>query len=806
MTDGLPLEGFTVVDLSSGIPGGYCTKLLVDGGADVVKVESPHGDELRRWSASGTVIPADDDGALFQFLACSKQSVVADPACAEGLAFARDLVRAADAVVWSPGSAVADHDALSPAALRQLAPHAIVTAITPFGLEGPWSDRAATDFTLQAWSGGISPRGRPDRAPVAVGGRPVEWVAGLCAALSTLASRLRWLETGRGELLDVSMLESAALSLTSYPVTIFEGLGRPWRIERALNIPGVEETKDGWVGLMCGTGQHWLDFCVMVDRPEWTEDESLFSVQTRSDRAAELVPRIREWTLARTTDEIRELATAFRIPNAPVGTGATLPQLDHIVARGSYLPNPRGGFIQPAPPFRLHGLTPRAVGAAPRLGEQTDVHRARVRAPRAAPAAAAVAAALPLSGLRVLDMTGFIAGPICTHVLAMLGAEVIHVESITRPDGFRFFSAKPLTDDGWWDLVPAFYGGNTNKKDLTLDLQSEQGRELALRMIASCDAVVENYSTRVMENVGLGYEEVRKARPDVIMVRMPGYGLDGPWRDLPAMAPTIEDASGMTWLTGYPDDTPQEPYSVCDPGAGFHAAVAFLLALSHRRKTGEGMLVEAPMIGGALNFAAEQVIEYSAYGNLLERMGNRGPAAAPQNLYLTADTNEFGRSDCWVAIAIATNEQWLALRKALGDPGWASDSQLLTAAGRRVAHDEIDDALAAWCAKRSAAEIVETLWPAGVPIGKVMLGHRQTELEQLQARGFFETVDHPVAGPIRHSTFPVRFSGGPHAFLHRHAPLLGEHNIELLSELGVSDAEIAQLEADGIVGTRVRMG
>ena len=214
--------------------------------------------------------------------------------------------------------------------------------------------------------------------------------------------------------------------------------------------------------------------------------------------------------------------------------------------------------------------------------------------------------------------------------------------------------------------------------------------------------IVENFTPRVLDQIGLDFAAVQALRPDAIMVRMPGFGLDGPWRDNPAFAYVIEDASGISWLTGYPDRNPYEPYSVGDPNAGVHALNALLLALEHRRRTGEGVLVEAAMVDAALNVAAEQVIEYSAYGALLQRDGNRGPTAAPQNLYRTTEIDEFGRADCWVAIAVATDEQWVGLGDALGRPDWATDRRAVHR--RRPAAPTtttIDEHLAAWCATRS---------------------------------------------------------------------------------------------------------
>jgi crotonobetainyl-CoA:carnitine CoA-transferase CaiB-like acyl-CoA transferase len=304
----------------------------------------------------------------------------------------------------------------------------------------------------------------------------------------------------------------------------------------------------------------------------------------------------------------------------------------------------------------------------------------------------------------------------------------------------------------------------------------------------------------VLDQLGLDFESFRTERPDLIMLRMPGFGLDGPGRDLSAFAFVIEDAAGLTWMTGHPDLLPFEPYCVGDPNAGLHALYALLLALEHLEATGEGGLVEAAMVDAALNVAAEQPIEFSAYGALLGRAGNRGPTAAPQNLYKVAGPDAHGRDDSWVAIAVATDEQWGALCRAMGQPEWAVDPALASMAGRVRAHDRIDEGLGEWCRAHAADDIVQLLWEAGVPVGKVMQPHCQPELPQLGSRNFFEEVEHPVIGTSRYSTLPMRFSRGPHRLHERHAPLLGEHNGEILGDLGLSPAEIDALEADGVIG------
>ena len=356
-----PLSGLRVVDLSTWIAGAYCTKMLADGGAEVIKVEPLGGDPLRRWSASSADIPPDADGALFNFLGASKRSVVVDPSRAADRASLQALLASADAVVWSRGSLVAEDASFAPGRILGAHPRLVVTAITPFGLEGPWHDKAATEFTLQAWSGAIVglARGLPDRAPVFVGGQIGEWLSGLFAAIGTLAALRRRGDGPEGELVDVSMLEALAMCLTYYPVTFNDQLGRPMRRKRFIPTPGVGAARDGLVGLGVGTGQQWLDFCALVEHPEWTENPKLFL-----DRTA-LAPAINAWIGAHSVEEVLDLTSAFRIPNAPIANGANITTLDHFRARGSFASNPRDGA--PAFPSVSRGGSP-SIASAPSRG------------------------------------------------------------------------------------------------------------------------------------------------------------------------------------------------------------------------------------------------------------------------------------------------------------------------------------------------------------------------------------------------------------------------------------------------------
>lgn len=790
----VPLGGYRVVNLGDTIADMYCCRLLADGGADVITLEPPVGHPLRTWTASGADL-GGLDGALFRYLAAGTQSVVASDSDEDLI---ERLLAGADAVVWSRSSPLAAK--FSTERIRDVNPSATVVAISPYGLSGPWAQRPASDLTLQALTGGMGMRGSADAPPVYVGGRFSEWVTGLEAAKMLLASRWRTRLSGAGELVDVSMLEAVLLHTVMHPVTFFDVAGYPFRATRMANLPDVHPTKDGYVGFMVVTGQQWLDFCVMVERDDWLADESLVRMAVRATRRAELSEAIDSWTAERATDEVLELASLLRIPAAPIGNGETVGTFDHLIERNAFVANAGGGFRQPAPAWIWHEAQLDTVPAvAPTLGQHTAEYRNQ---PRRTPSVNSqpgkgTSNRLPFDALRIADFTANWAGPVVGHVMAMLGADCIHVESAQRPDAMRYNTAKQLGDPLWWEWAGLFHGTNTDKRDVTLDLSTDDGRDLARRLIASCDVVLENYSPRVMEGFGLGWDEVREINPRAIYVRMPAYGLSGPWRDRPGYAQTMEMISGLAWRTGHPDSPPVVPNGPCDPIAGAHATVALLIALEYQAATGHGLLVEVPMLGGALGIAAEQIIEYSAYGHRLDRMGNRAEHIAPQGVYHAADGD-----DEFVAISVVTDEQWAALKRTLGNPSWAVDPALDSIAGRQAAHDDIDRELANWLAARKAADAVAALVFEGVPAARIVAPHETGDNEQLKARGFVETLDHPVVGRARYFGLPARLSAGPEQVHRTAAPTLGEHNKQVLcGELGIPEDQYRRLEDRGVIGT-----
>ena len=791
--DAWPLAGWRVVDLSRNIAGPYCSKMLVDAGAEVVKVESPDGgDPLRRWTASDSTLAEGEDGALFQFLNASKQSIALDPATPADRDTLCALAARADLVIEDYGPGGLDERGIPVERLQAENPGLSVLSISPWGLEGPGADRPATEFTLQAATGSIDYRGLPGRKPVAAGGRIGEWAGGSFAAPAALSAVLSARKTGRGHHVDLSMFESMLICLT-----VYHDLNSQWNegpLGRSIEIPSIEPAKDGYVGYCVVTGQQWTDFCAMLGRQDIAEDHRYLDAKARMEHIGPMRTMIQDWTRERTVDELIELAGMLRIPAAEIGNGETLPGMAQMKARGVFQPGP-GGFLQPRPPYLLEHTDPRPAGPPPALNEHAESIRAHLEAPPPKPEAAASGGdPLPLEGLRVVDLTAFWAGPVAAAYLADMGADVVKVESIQRPDGMRFAGAVP--NDEMWEWSPVFHGANPGKRGITLKLDSEEGMALLHRLIGDADVVIENFSARVMENFGLGWEDIKKINPSIVMVRMPAFGLEGPWRDRPGFAMNVEQVSGLAWLTGY-RDLPLVVRGACDPLGGMHAVFALLLALEHRRRTGEGQLVELPLVEVAINLAAEQVIEFSAYGQRLERDENRGPVSAPQGVYPTANEEEL------IALAIPDDACWRALRAVMDDPAWAAEPGLEHAAGRHSAHDRIDQEVETWLAGLSRESALDALLAAGIPASPLVNAHELMPHPQLEARGFFQTLRHPRSGEARYPGWPMAFSGLPRALHRRPPPALGQHNDEILGdELGLDEDERARLREEGIIGER----
>jgi crotonobetainyl-CoA:carnitine CoA-transferase CaiB-like acyl-CoA transferase len=398
-------------------------------------------------------------------------------------------------------------------------------------------------------------------------------------------------------------------------------------------------------------------------------------------------------------------------------------------------------------------------------------------------AGAAADPSAPFADIKVLDLTTFWAGAYLTCYLGAFGADIVKVESIQRPDGHRYSGAWAYEGDDWYERSGMWQGTNLNKRDITLDLTSDQGRDLVRRLVRDADVVVENFSPRVIEQFELDYESLVELKPDVILVRMPGFGLQGPWRDYVGWALNFEQTSGMSAATGYADGPPCNLQGPADPIVGVHAGIAMLAALEHRRRTGEGQLVEIAQIEVAACVTAEPVIEYSMNGVVRPREGNRSRGYL-QGVYPTAVDG------AWVALCVRDDADWAQLVEAMGQP----------ALERNLAHDEFDAVVADWTRTQTVAHVVDALGARHIPAEQVLTPERMYDVPQLDARGYYEQVEHPVTGLHRYPGWPFTITPGPGRH-HRFAPpTLGQHNQEILTGLGLTDAELADLRARHVIG------
>ncbi len=398
---------------------------------------------------------------------------------------------------------------------------------------------------------------------------------------------------------------------------------------------------------------------------------------------------------------------------------------------------------------------------------------------------------LPLEGVRIADLTMMWAGPYATRVLAEMGAEVVKIESPRAWDNVR--TLLPIEHPQPWNASWYFNDYGRDKKSLTLDLAQPRGRELFLRLVARCDVVIENYRADVLDKLGLGYEALRGARPDVILVSMAGFGKTGPERDLVGFGPIVEMMAGLSSLTGYGDDG--VPYktgiSYGDPVGGLAAVSAVALALIRRRRTGRGVWIDLAQRETMSQMAGEAFVAASLRGEKPTHYGNRHPMWAPQGVYRVLG------DDQWLAISVRDDAEWRALARAIG----AGDLAQLALAERRARHDELDARIAAWSRAQDPQAAMEALQALGVPAARVLDTNDIHWDPNLLARESWTFLPHPCMAPWPQPVSAWRLEeANPQP--RRHAPLFGEHNREILCDLlGVPESELSALEAAHVIGT-----
>lgn len=382
-----------------------------------------------------------------------------------------------------------------------------------------------------------------------------------------------------------------------------------------------------------------------------------------------------------------------------------------------------------------------------------------------------------LRGVRILDFSWVLAGPYATRLLADFGAEVIKVQPHFPPAEEGPFAT------GYYQTW------NRNKLGITLNLTKPEGITLAKKLVAISDAVVENYSSRVMANWGLDYDSLKKVRPDIIMLSMSIMGHTGPWRDYTGFGPTVHAFSGITHLTSFPGGP---GYAYADHIAGLFGSLALLAALEHRAKTGEGQFIDLAQVETMTSLLGSTFLEHAMEGEVRPN-ANSSQIASPHGVYPCRGHNR------WCAIAVSSEQEWQAFKLALGSPSWVDEARFATLAGRLENSEELDRQVSAWTSSLTAAEVVARLQNAGVSAGLVQDARDLAKSPHLRTRGFFVELPHPESGVTVSDASPIKLSRTP-ADYRRAAPLPGQDNDYVYGGLlGLNKREIASLKCDGVI-------
>ena len=407
--------------------------------------------------------------------------------------------------------------------------------------------------------------------------------------------------------------------------------------------------------------------------------------------------------------------------------------------------------------------------------------------------------ASPLQGIRVIEMGQLIAIPWATKMLADMGAQVIRLESCQRLESYRSDSVyKNDVEGDFWNRGANFYEQNRNKLGITLDLGQKQGLSLLKELVAVSDIFAQNFTSRVIRNFRLEYDDLRQIKPDIIMVSSTGYGYTGPWSDFGATGPATEGASGLAYMTGYaggPPALPEIPYT--DYTAAEHTVYAIMAALVHRLRTGRGQFIDISQTQTASATVPQALLDFAVNGRIEPRTGNAHPAMAPHGCYPCRG------DDRWIAIAVAGDSQWRALCNTVGRLEWADDLRFVDGNSRVCHRDELDRLLCEETQDWEAHELMVRLQAAGIAAGVVLDSKDLLFDPHLKQRQFFEVTNHHTSTglpPLPYASRPWKLTGTP-AVDGKPAPIMGEHNQVVLGELLCrTEAELTSLEEQGVIG------
>ena len=785
------LGGIRILDLS-GLAGQYAGRLLADLGAEVIKIEPPGGDPVRFLPPFAGDQPGPDRSLRWLAYNSNKSSVVIDIETDSGRQQLLNMARSADVMLdsFEPGhlSAIG----LPDETLREANPRLITVSVTPFGESGPYGDYLGSDLHAIAMSGLTTIQGDDEQPPATAPLDQAYILANTHAAHGVFYALMARRKTGRGQHVEVAMQEVLAnifYQIIRYSATseIGERIGAtgnlaPYNIYRC---------KDGWVSLAVLLAPQAKVFFDWMGEPA-LQDEFWYPLINRQGENMLFIdsltrPFIEQFTVA----EFVEEAQSRRLPAAPVNRPGDFADNPQFAERGYFqtVEHPEiGDYPLPGAPFRMSETPISPPKPAPLLNEHDlSPHSGESRNPSEPPLpqgegrGEGAQPVLPLEGVRVLDFTRIWAGPYCTRQLADYGAEVIKVESSLFDTGNR------------QGTMPFVADLNRNKHGITLDLHHDEAREVAKRIAAVSDLVIDNFALGVIDRFGLGYEELKEINPDIIQISMPGWGSIGPLRDHVAFGFSLVSVSGLSYTWGHPESEPNArcKFDYPDFLIASLTALAALAAIYHKAETGRGQYVEMAQVEAVGHTMAMPFMDYKLNGRPGEPVGNRHPIHAPHGIYPATGNDE------WCAIACRTDQEWEALVEALGSPAWALVPDYATQEGRKANEDTLNADLSEWTRTQTPRQIMHLLQRSRVPATAVLNGEGLFWDPHLRDRGYIHTIDHPDWGVLEQPGVTVRLSDTPGGSRMPSATL-GQHNGYVLRDiLNLSDEEIKTLQEVG---------
>ncbi|MCB0995139.1 MAG: CoA transferase [Acidimicrobiales bacterium] len=775
-----PLSGMRVVDTTDEV-GELCGRMLADLGAEVVRVEPPGGARSRR------LPPYADDGSSlwFGFRNAGKRSVVIDLDSATGAERFDLLLAGSDVWLESSTPGTVTGTALDPDAVVAAHPHLIVASMTPFGQTGPYAGYAATDDVLFALGGHLSMSGIPSKPPLLMPGSLASDAAAIMGVIGVLAARVDQGGSNQGVRLDISALEaltqmntwglpntSAIVNAGMTPQLLRNGTGPMY--------PNFA-TKDGFVRMVILAPGQWRAMWEWMGSPEAFSDPAWGQTVTRMQNLDILNPMFAELFATMTMEEAAEEGQRRGAVVTPMLKPADVLHNVHYRSRDTFtdlelLPGVTGKVATGFMTFDRERCGPTA--GTPALAADTETVLAELPEAKGEPDAAP-APHLPLEGVRVLDFGHGGVGVEGGRMLAEYGADVIKIETRTYPDFMRLITGSEMT--------PSFASSSRTKRSFGVNVKNPEGRAVLLELVKTADIVIENNSTGTMDAMGVGYDTLREANPDIVMVSSQLMGAFGEYAAWTGYGPTIQTVGGLNHLWNFADGDPPPGSNAIHPDhlAGRLCAIGGLAGMLGR--DGGGTHCEISQAEALVNTLGDLFFQESVEPGSVQPLGNDSELGAPWGVFPCTGDEQY------VVICVRDDDDWEGLRRAMGDPEWARADRLASAAGRLTGRDELNDAVAEWTATLESRNAMERCQAEGVPAGAMLTSADQMTDPHLLARGFIANVDQQDAGPLVLEG-PAMYGDRWSAPVIRQAPRLGEHTRSIcVDDLGMDAADVERL-------------